>query len=143
MSALTFGMLIGAVLISTLKLKIKIVLLLFPSLFSVGIIFFLMYIYESFPFYIISFLLIGLFINLTNINLISLLQKIIPRNISGKVFGLLTSASVSAQPISYGIMGFLVDILKPEGIILICFVAFIIISFIFLNIKELKVETLN
>lgn len=143
MSSLTIGMLVGAILISTVQFKIKTITLVFPSIVFIGCIFLFMYFFESYINYIISFSLIGLLVNLTNIALIALLQKSVPNNIRGKVFGLLTSASVSAQPISYGLMGFLVDSMNPEVIILICFFAFTLTAFSFLRVSDLKKESLT
>ncbi len=141
MTSLTVGMLIGAILISTMKIKVKAITIIFPSIIIIGGTFLFMYYFESYTNYIISFAIIGLFVNLTNIALIALLQRAVPNNIRGKVFGLLTSASLSAQPISYGLMGILVDSIKPEGVILICFFAFILTAFSFLRVNDLKKES--
>ena len=61
---------------------------------------------------------VGVALNVVNINLISLYQQLIPDALRGKVFGLLTALSLSLQPIAYGVMGALVDLLPSQGIFL-------------------------
>ena len=94
--------------------------------------------FEDFNFYLFAFAVIGVFLNISNIALMALFQKIVPNEVRGKVFGLLTSASVSSQPISYGVMGLLTDLVAPGTILLFCAVALTLTAFRFLTIKELK-----
>ncbi len=138
MTGLTLGMFAGALMMSGKWVKIKTLKLILPATLFIGIAFMIMSFYEDYYLYIALFALIGMMINLSNIALMALFQKVVPNEVRGKVFGLLTSASVSAQPISYGIMGLITDLVVPSQILLFCSIALILTAFSFLTIKELK-----
>ena len=138
MTGLTLGMFFGALIMLRNKLQISIRMLLFASLCLIGLAFMMMSFFEDFNFYLFAFAVIGVFLNISNIALMALFQKIVPNEVRGKVFGLLTSASVSSQPISYGVMGLLTDLVAPGTILLFCAVALTLTAFRFLTIKELK-----
>lgn len=138
MTGLTLGMFFGALIMLRNKLQISIRMLLFASLCFIGLAFMMMSFFEDFNFYLFAFAAIGVFLNVSNIALMALFQKIVPNEVRGKVFGLLTSASVSSQPISYGVMGLLTDLVAPGTILLFCAVALTLTAFRFLTIKELK-----
>lgn len=138
MTGLTLGMFFGALIMLRNKLQISIRMLLFASLCLIGLAFMMMSFFEDFNFYLFAFAAIGVFLNVSNIALMALFQKIVPNEVRGKVFGLLTSASVSSQPISYGVMGLLTDLVAPGTILLFCAVALTLTAFRFLTIKELK-----
>jgi MFS family permease len=131
-------MFFGALIMLRNKLQISIRMLLFASLCLIGLAFMMMSFFEDFNFYLFAFAAIGVFLNISNIALMALFQKIVPNEVRGKVFGLLTSASVSSQPISYGVMGLLTDLVAPGTILLFCAVALALTAFRFLTIKELK-----
>ena len=86
--------------------------------FTLGLAFLAMASVLVLPVTMIGLLLVGVALNVVNINLISLYQELIPDALRGKVFGLLTALSLSLQPIAYGVMGALVDLLPPQGIFL-------------------------
>lgn len=138
MTGLTLGMFFGALIMLRNKLQISIRMLLFASLCLIGLAFMMMSFFEDFNFYLFAFAAIGVFLNISNIALMALFQKIVPNEVRGKVFGLLTSASVSSQPISYGVMGLLTDLVAPGTILLFCAIALTLTAFRFLTIKELK-----
>lgn len=138
MTGLTLGMFFGALIMLRNKLQISIRMLLFASLCFIGLAFMMMSFFEDFNFYLFAFAAIGVFLNISNIALMALFQKIVPNEVRGKVFGLLTSASVSSQPISYGVMGLLTDLVAPGTILLFCAIALTLTAFRFLTIKELK-----
>lgn len=138
MTGLTLGMFAGALMMSGKWIKIKTLNLILPATFFIGIAFMVMSFYEDYYLFVALFALIGMMINLSNIALMALFQREVPNEVRGKVFGLLTSASVSAQPISYGIMGLITDLVMPSQILLFCAIALILTAFSFLTIKELK-----
>lgn len=138
MSGLALGMFSGALLMSKIKIQFKMLTVLMPSMLFIGVSFFLMSMFENYYFFLVLFAFIGIFLNISNISLMALFQRIVPNEVRGKVFGLLTSASVSSQPISYGLMGLLTSLIHPSGILLICSVALTLTAFSFLAIKELK-----
>jgi MFS family permease len=100
--------------------------------------FFVMSFVQNFYLHLLMYALVGISLNISNISLMALFQKIVPNEVRGKVFGLLTSASVSSQPISYGIMGLITDVATPSAILLFCAFALTLTSLYFLIIKELK-----
>jgi len=138
MTGLTLGMFIGALLMSKGQLKFKTQYLLFFSLLFIGMAFFVMSFVQNFYLHLLMYALVGISLNISNISLMALFQKIVPNEVRGKVFGLLTSASVSSQPISYGIMGLITDVATPSAILLFCAFALTLTSLYFLIIKELK-----
>lgn len=138
MTSLTLGMFLGAMVMSKGKPKIKTFILLFSSLLFIGGAFLAMSLFSNFYLHLIMYVFIGMSLNVSNISLMALFQKIVPNEVRGKVFGLLTSASVSAQPISYGIMGLITESASPSAILMFCSVALTATAIFFLTIKELK-----
>jgi MFS family permease len=118
MSSYALGMLAGAVGLSVFRLPLPRGVAVIGGTFAVGLAFLAMASVLVLPVTMIGLLLVGLSLNVVNINLISLYQELIPDALRGKVFGLLTALSLSLQPIAYGAMGALVDLLPPQGIFL-------------------------
>lgn len=140
MTSLTLGMFFGALFMVKGQPKIKILHLLLASLLFIGFAFFTMGLFSNFYYHLIMYAVVGISLNISNISLMALFQKIVPNEVRGKVFGLLTSASVSSQPISYGIMGVITSLLAPSTILLFCSLALTATALSFLLIKELKTE---
>lgn len=138
MTSLTLGMFLGALVMSKGQPAISTLRLLFFSLLFIGLAFLVMGLLQQFYLHLLMYALVGLSLNVSNIALMALFQKIVPNEVRGKVFGLLTSASVSSQPISYGIMGLITDSASPSSILLFCAAALTATAVFFLTIKELK-----
>jgi DHA3 family macrolide efflux protein-like MFS transporter len=138
MTGLTIGMLLGSIIMSNYKLKFKPVNLIFPPLVLISLSFLFMSLFENYYLYLVLLAFIGSSLTISNIVIVSLLQKFVPNDVRGKVFGLLTAASVSLQPISYGLMGFLTEIVQSSIILMICSSALILTAFWIYKIKELK-----
>ena len=118
MSSYALGMLAGAVGLSVFRLPLPRGVAVIGGTFAVGLAFLAMASVLVLPVTMLGLLLVGVALNVVNINLISLYQELIPDALRGKVFGLLTALSLSLQPIAYGVMGALVDLLPPQGIFL-------------------------
>lgn len=138
MTSLTLGMFLGALIMSKGQPGISTHRLLFSSLLFIGLAFLVMGLLQQFYLHLLMYALVGLSLNVSNIALMALFQKIVPNEVRGKVFGLLTAASVSSQPISYGIMGLITDSASPSAILLFCSAALTATAVFFLTIKELK-----
>jgi hypothetical protein len=69
-------------------------------------------------------------------------QKVIPGEVRGKFFSLLTAVSLSAQPISYGLTGWLSDLVKPSVILLVCGVALLLCAGLIYRITDLREQYL-
>jgi MFS family permease len=123
MSSFTLGMFAGALMLSGKGLRIRISYLVVSNLFFIGMAFMIMGVFKQYYLFIMMLFLVGIALNLSNIALMALFQMIVPNEIRGKVFGLLTSASVSSQPISYGLMGLITDIVSPSAILISCSIA--------------------
>ena len=138
LTGLAFGMFVGALILSGKGLKIKVYYAIIINLIIIGFSFFAMTLFSDFYFYIFVLFIIGVALNLSNILLLALFQRIVPNEIRGKVFGLLVSASISSQPISYGLMGLFSDIVKPAEILLACGIAIVLTAFLMVRVKEIK-----
>ncbi len=138
MSGFTLGMFGGALLMSGKNLKIKISYIIVSNLLFIGLAFMAMGFVENFYFFIVMLFIVGIALNLSNIALMALFQRIVPNEIRGKVFGLVTSASVSSQPIAYGIMGLITNMVKPSDILIFCSVALLLTGIWMWSIKGMN-----
>jgi len=86
----------------------------------------------------VALILIGFALNGANICLITLFQRVIPGEVRGKFFSLLTAVSLSGQPISYGLTGWFSDLVNPAGILLVCGVALLVCAGMIYRIVELR-----
>jgi MFS family permease len=105
MSAVGAGMLTGSLLLSGKKFAWKVSHILAFSFFAIGLSFVGAAFSDILLLLLIEMFVIGFFINVFNINLISLYQLRLPRESLGKIMSLIIALSLSLQPISYGLMG--------------------------------------
>jgi MFS family permease len=138
LASYTCGMFLSALALSTFQLRASISLLVTGSLLAVGSSFLAMGLVERFPLFIAALALIGFSLNGTNICLITMFQRVIPAETRGKFFSMLTAVSLSAQPISYGITGWLTDLVRPAGIMLVCGVLILFCAAFIYRIMELR-----
>jgi MFS family permease len=138
MASFTCGMFLAALVLSTWHLKISISSLVTLGLLVVGGSFLLMSVFKYFPLFVVALILIGFALNSTNICLITMFQQVIPGEVRGKFFSLLTAVSLSAQPISYGLTGWFSDLLHPSGILLVCGIALLGCTVMLFRITELR-----
>jgi MFS family permease len=142
LASYTCGMFLAALALSSFHLKTNISRLVTSSLIVVGSCFLAMGFIERLPFYVAALIMIGFALNGTNICLITMFQRVIPGEVRGKFFSLLTAVSLSAQPLSYGLTGWFSDLLNPAGILLVCGVALLFCAGIIYRITELREQYL-
>jgi len=138
MSSFGLGMLAGAVGLSALPLRVGRGVLVIGGTLAVGLAFLAMASVLVLPVTMVGLLVVGLALNVVNISLISLYQQIIPDALRGKVFGLITALSLSLQPIAYGVMGALIDLLSPRAIFLACGLVIAANGLVLLRLRELR-----
>jgi MFS family permease len=138
LASFTCGMFLAALVLSSFQLKITISRLVTASLLAVGGSFLAMAAVQQLPLFVVALILIGFALNGANICLITLFQRVIPGEVRGKFFSLLTAVSLSAQPISYGLTGWFSDLVNPAGILLVCGVALLVCAGMIYRIVELR-----
>lgn len=141
LASYTCGMFLAALILSYFQLRANLSLLLTGSLLAVSSGFLLMGVIQRLPFFVVALLLIGCALNGTNICLITLFQRLIPAETRGKFFSLLTAVSLSAQPIAYGITGWISDLVKPAGILVFCGLALLGCALFVYRIAELREQS--
>ncbi|OFZ02391.1 MAG: hypothetical protein A2X97_12640 [Bdellovibrionales bacterium GWA1_52_35] len=143
MASFTAGMFMGAAFLSYSSFNATIGRVMVVGLGIVGAAFVIMGIFAYLPIFLATLALIGFSLNFVNICLLGLFQRVVPTDVRGKFFSFLTAISLSSQPISYGLTGWLADTIKPELILLVCGVAIIMIALWLLRVKELGLETIR
>ncbi len=138
LASYTCGMFLAALLLSSFQLKASISWLVTSSLLAVAGSFLAMGLMQSFPLFVAALVLIGFALNGTNICLITMFQRVIPGEVRGKFFSMLTALSLSAQPLSYGLTGWLSDLVRPAGIMLACGIALLFSALVIYRITELR-----
>lgn len=137
MASYTIGMFFGSFVMSVIKDKNNSGKYSIAGLIMIGVGFTIIGVSESFYPTIIFLALAGFGLNVTNICLITIYQKVLNNENRGKVFGIVTAASLSLQPISYGIMGYLTEITDPFYIFIVSGIVIFIVSMQMLTNKEL------
>jgi MFS transporter, DHA3 family, macrolide efflux protein len=138
LASYTCGMFLAALALSTLQLKANMSWLVTSSLVVVGASFLAMGLVERLPLFVVALVLVGFALNGTNICLITMFQRVIPGETRGKFFSLLTAVSLSAQPIAFGVTGWLSDLVNPAAILLVCGVALLLCAGLIYRITELR-----
>lgn len=138
LASFTCGMFLAALVLSSWQLKITISRLVTASLLVVGGSFLAMAAFQHLPLFMVALVLIGFALNSANICLITMFQRVIPGEVRGKFFSMLTAVSLSAQPISYGLTGWFSDLINPAGILLICGIALLVCAGMIYRIVELR-----
>ena len=138
MSAFGLGMLMGIIFLSNSKKLPSTLKLLVINFIIMGGAFFSMGVIMKFNFSLFTLFLIGFSLNIINIILIVLFQKMLEANIRGKVMALITATALSLQPISYGVTGIVLDVLKSSAVLVICGIIIISCGCYIFGIKELK-----
>ncbi len=141
LASYTCGMFLAALILSSLRVRARLSHVLTGSLLAVSSGFLLMGAIQRLPFFIVALMLIGFALNGTNICLITLFQRLIPAETRGKFFSLLTAVSLSAQPIAYGLTGWISDLVKPAGILVFCGFALLGCTLLIYRIAELREQS--
>jgi len=119
MASYTIGMFLGSVVMSVIDVKDNAGKFSIAGLLLIGLGFGIIGYFEELYTTIVFLSIAGFGLNVTNICLITIYQKILDNDIRGKVFGIITAASLSLQPISYGIVGYVTELMDPFLIFLV------------------------
>lgn len=138
LASFTCGMFLAALALSAFQPKASMSLLITGSLLLVGGCFLAMGLIQRLPLFVVALAIVGLALNGANICLVAMFQRLIPGEVRGKFFSLLTAVSLSAQPLSFGITGWLSDLVDPVAILLSCGAALLMCSFLIYRIDELR-----
>lgn len=138
LASYTCGMFLAALALSSFQLQANMSRLVTTSLLAVGASFLAMGLVERLPLFVAALALVGFALNGTNICLITLFQRLIPGEVRGKFFSLLTAVSLSAQPLAFGVTGWLADLVNPAGILLFCGIALFLCAGLIYRITELR-----
>ncbi|MDT3740096.1 MAG: MFS transporter [Candidatus Kapabacteria bacterium] len=137
MASYTIGMFLGSVVMSVIKDRDNSGKYAIGGILLIGVGFMVIGFFEAFYPTIIFLSFAGFGLNVTNICLITIYQKVLDNENRGKVFGIITAVSFSLQPISYGIMGYLTEITDPFYIFIVSGIVIFIVSMQMLTNKEL------
>jgi MFS family permease len=73
----------------------------------------------SYPSYLVLMGLIGLLLGFTNILILSYFQSVIPDHMRGRVFGFMTTLAGGLQPVAFGIVGALTDLVSVPVVFIV------------------------
>lgn len=140
MGAIGTGMLTSSLLLSGKNFTIKPGTVLSASFVSMGGTFIVTGFTSILLLQLLEMFVIGFFLNVFNITLISLYQKRLPQESLGKIMSLIIAVSLSLQPVSYGVMG---AVTGTIGIFWVFVISGMIILFSAIGVyrlKELNIE---
>ncbi len=103
MAAFGGGMLVGTLLLSACRIRFTDRTMIAGGFFLLGGAFGVIGGVPGYHWSLIGCLLAGLGLNLVNIKLIVLYQRLLPEQSRGKVMAVLTALALSTQPVSYGV----------------------------------------
>lgn len=138
MASYTGGMFLSALVLSNWRPRQSVGWIVVISLALQACCFILMGLFGNLPLFAVLLVFTGFALSLVNISLISLLQSVVPREVQGRFFSLLTAASLSTQPISYGLAGWLADVTGPSLLIILCGCALCVGALMMYRIEDLR-----
>lgn len=139
MGAFTVGSLIGMVIIGQIKVNSKNRFIIFTlSILTMAFCFLILPLLNEFILMIVFVIIGGCFLSIVNVLTTSTLQKIIPQNMRGKVFGLLQTISGGLLPIAMAIGGLLGEFFSIKAVISGSLSIAFIISIIICTSKGIK-----
>lgn len=141
MAAIGAGMLTGSLFLSAVKLNTKPSLVLSASFVAMGAAFIVAGFTPSLIPQLIVMFIIGFTLNLFNITLLSLYQIRLPGASLGKIMSLIIAVSLSLQPISYGVMGAVMNYIGAFHVYIISGVIILVSAVGVFRLKELNSET--
>lgn len=81
---------------------------------------------------------VGLGLSAINITLITLFQKLLDDSSRGKIMALVSALALSLQPLAYGVMGVVTDVMRPSGALLISAAVMLLVTLWIAALKALK-----
>ncbi len=140
MSAIGAGMLTGSLLLSGKDFRIKPGVALSFSFVAIGAAFVLTGFTSLLALQLAEMFVIGFFLNVFNITLISLYQKRLPRESLGKIMSLIIAVSLSLQPVSYGVMGAVMGVIGIFWVFVVSGAIILLSAIGVYRLKELNIE---
>ena len=140
MSSIGLGMLCSSILFSSKQFDIQVSTLLSLSLSTMGISFILLGFTELLYLQNFYVFLIGMALNTFNIVLVSLYQTRLPAESLGKIMAFIVAISLSLQPVSYGVMGVVIEKLGVEDVLTISGIVILLSSYSVYRLKKLNKE---
>ncbi|MCK9515525.1 MAG: MFS transporter [Ottowia sp.] len=140
LASFTAGMFLAALVLSSWRPDMSVARLVVTGLLLQSLCFAGMGLITWLPLFIIALALTGLALSMVNICLISFLQRVVPPQVQGKFFSLLTAVSLSSQPLAYGLTGWLSDAISPRTLITVSGVALALCAFMIHRIRELRIQ---
>ncbi|MBE0650516.1 MAG: MFS transporter [Bacteroidales bacterium] len=140
MAAIGFGMLSGSLFLSAKKLSVKPNVVLSGSFVAMGAAFIVAGFTPSLIPQLIEMFVVGVTLNMFNITLLSLYQIRLPGASLGKIMSLIIAVSMSLQPISYGVMGAVMNYIGTFHVYIISGVIILISAVGVFRLKELNSE---
>jgi len=124
MSAIGVGMLLSSVILSVKKITMDTKKILILSFIFMGLSFLALGISKNSYLSMVALFFIGITLNIFNITIVSLYQRALPLEVLGKIMSFMSAISLSLQPLSYGVMGIMLEYLGYT--LVLCFSGFII-----------------
>ncbi len=140
MSAIGAGMLSSSLLLSGKSFSVKPGTVLSASFVAIGSAFILTGFTSLLVLQLAEMFVVGFFLNVFNITLISLYQKRLPRESLGKIMSLIIAVSLSLQPVSYGVMGAVMGAIGMFYVFVISGLIILLSAIGVYRLKELNME---
>lgn len=90
-----------------------------------GVCLLLMGLVVSYPAYVVLMAAVGILLGFANILTMAYFQSVIPDDMRGRVFGFMTTLAGGLQPLAFGILGVMADVVPVPVVFMVCGVALI------------------
>ncbi len=140
MGAIGAGMLTSSLLLSGKNFTIKPGTILSASFVAMGGAFIVTGFTPVLLLQLVEMFVIGFFLNVFNITLISLYQKRLPHESLGKIMSLIIAVSLSLQPVSYGVMGAVTGAIGIFWVFVVSGTIILLSAIGVYRLKELNIE---
>ncbi len=119
MSSIGAGMLSSSLFLSFKKINFKTLHILLSSFTLMGLAFISISFSTNIYFVMTNLFIIGAMLNIFNITLLTIYQTKLPIEAMGKIMSFMSAISLSLQPISYGVMGIMLEYLGYSTVMII------------------------
>ncbi len=138
MSSYGLGMFTSSVALGSIKKEASPLKTITFSIAVLGVAFILFGAASSFRLSMLYLFLIGFFLNVANVNILSLWQRSLPNEVLGRIMSFATAISMSLSPVSYAITGVLIELVGVRAVLMAGGVFIILNAMRVLRIKELR-----
>ncbi len=136
--AVGIGAVLGSISVGVLSGKVKTGYITYSGIISIGILLILFAAIPVFYAVIVFAFLLGFFNMFTSVPLNALLQKKVPDDFRGKVFGTTGAMIQGASLISMGLIGLLITLLGIINVLLIAGIIVTIVGFLFVFVRSTR-----